>query len=332
LIMKKQIIAAAVAATMSAAALADISITGAAQVNYTNSDKEGATPDTNIFSQETSLKFVGKSGDTEVVIGLGGQAFDANDEDDTGAEVVGTDSFVDVEDIYMTTKIGDINIKSGTWDSGDNPLRDSNRNSGKIALSTKLGGIDLGYNGTSAGASADEFVIGTAVSGVNLKFTQRAAGETISASGEVAGVKVSYLGYQEDAANEDKTVVEVSTKIGDISVKAGKATADSSATIDGNSWMGDYEDAGASMTLTDGQDVTAFELSTAVAGNTVTFRTASVDDATSGGSAHDVDWNKLIVTRPLASGATLEVTYTDTDDAQANNDTTDIDVELRVAF
>jgi len=329
--MKKQIIAAAVAATMSAAALADISITGAAQVNYTNSDKEGATPDTNIFSQETSLKIVGKSGDTQVVIGMGGAAMDANSSDNTGAEVAAA-SYANIEDIYMTTKIGDINVKSGTWDSGDNPLRDSNRNAGKIALSTKLGGLDLGYNGTSAGASADEFVVGTAVSGVNLKFVQRAAGETIVASGEVAGVKVSYLGYQEDAANMDKTVVEVGTKVGDVSVRAGKATADSGAVIDGNSWMGDYEDAGASMTLTAGQDVTAFELSTAVAGNTVTFRTASVDDATTGGSAHDVDWNKLIVTRPLASGATLEVTYTDTDDAVAGNDTTDIDVELRVAF
>jgi len=74
--MKKQIVAAAVAATMSAVALADISITGAAKVNYTNVDVAGSTPDTNKFTQETDLKIKGKNGDTEVVINLGGNGLD----------------------------------------------------------------------------------------------------------------------------------------------------------------------------------------------------------------------------------------------------------------
>jgi len=329
--MKKQIVAAAVAASISAVAFADISITGSAQVNYTYTDKEGQTPDTNAFTQETALKFVGKSGDTQVVIGLGGAGFDAGSLDNTGGSTDGTNPTVNVEDIYMTTSVAGVSIKSGTWDSGDNPLRDSNRDSGKFQANTSLGSLNLQFN-TKAGASAEEYKVSTDLGGVKLGFTQRAAGETVTASTSMGGVNVSYLGYQEDAANTDKALIEVSGKVGDLGLKFGKATADTGATIDGNSWMGDYEDASGAYVLTAGQDVTAFEVSTSIAGNSVAFRSASIDDAATGGSAHDVDWNKVIVTRPLASGATFELTYTDTDDKQSGNDTSALDLELRVNF
>jgi hypothetical protein len=330
--MKKQLIAAAVAATVSAAALADISITGAAQVNYTNVDNAGATPDTNKFTQETSLKIVGKSGDTEVVIGLGGSGFDAGSNDDTGAST--SDARVNVEDLYMTTKIGDVSIKSGAWDNGNNELRASGRNAGKFQATTSVGAINLGFLTSSAGASAEEFTVGTSLGGVDVSFTQKNSGETVKASTTMGGVSVKYLGLPSDSTTSDKSYVELSTKVGDLGIKVGQAKADASVAIEGDTWMGDFEtnrsdaDTGGAYDLVDGQDVTTVELKTAVAGNTVTFRNTKID----GVAGADTDFNKFIVTRSLTSGATFEATYTALDSATDSEDTDTLDLELRVNF
>jgi len=325
--MKKQLIAAAVAATVSVAALADISITGAAQVNYTNVDNAGSTPDTNKFTQETSLKIVGKNGDTSVVIGLGGNGFDATTDDDTGAATSAEQ--VDVEDLYMTTKVGDVSIKTGTWDNGNNELRASARKAGKFQANTKVGDINLGFLTSSAGASAEEFTVGTSLGGVDVSFTQKNSGETIKASTSMGGVNVKYLGLPSDSTTSDKSYVEVSTKVGDMGIKVGQAKADASVAIDGDTWMGDFEDTtGGAYDLAAGQDVTSVELKTAVAGNTVTFRNTQID----GVSGADTDFNKFIVTRPLTSGATFEATYTALDSATDSEDTDTLDLELRVNF
>ena len=70
--MKKQLLIAAVAATMGTAAIADISITGSAKVNYTQTDNALSTSqDTDTFSNEMDLKVKGTNGDTAVVINFG---------------------------------------------------------------------------------------------------------------------------------------------------------------------------------------------------------------------------------------------------------------------
>jgi len=319
--MKKQIIAAAVAASASAVALADISITGAAQVNYTNTETAGVAHDGNKFTHESSLKVTGKTGDTTFVMGFGGGALD-NTASTTDTTAHGT---FNAEDVYMQTSVAGVSVKAGQWDNGNNELRASGRSNSKLQLGGKVGDIDLGYLTNSSGASAEEFTLGTSLGGVAVSYTKKIAGETIKASTSVGGVNVKYLGLPSDSASADKDYVEISTKVGDVDVKIGHANADVSATIDGDTWMGNYESTGTALSA--GQDVTAVELKTAMAGNTVTYRNITVDDKAS----NDMDINKFIVTRPLASGATMEVTYTSTDDDNAAN--TDVfDVELRVAF
>jgi len=319
--MKKQIIAAAVAASVSAVALADISITGAAQVNYTNTETAGVAHDGNKFTHESSLKVTGKTGDTTFVMGFGGGALDnvASTQDTTAH---GT---FNAEDVYMQTSVAGISVKSGQWDNGNNELRASARKNGLLQLGGKVGDLNLGFLTSTAGASAEEFTVGTSLGGVAVSYTKKIAGETIKASTTIGGVNVKYLGLPSDSANSDLDYVEFSTKVGDVDVKVGHANADSSANIRGDSWLGDYEETDA--VLSNGQDVTGVELKTAMAGNTVTYRNITVDDVAS----NDMDINKFIVTRPLASGATMEVTYTSTDDDNAAN-TDAFDVELRVAF
>jgi len=134
--MKKQMIAAAVAASVSAVAVADISITGNANYEYFQTETTTGTT-THTADTEVNLSFKGKNGDTSVV---------ANLELDThGAG----SAALDVEDTYLTTKIGDINVKAGNFATGTSALGGEidagGRSTSKMSLSTEIAGINLGY-------------------------------------------------------------------------------------------------------------------------------------------------------------------------------------------
>jgi hypothetical protein len=329
---------------MSAVALADIAITGAAKVNFTNTDSGvSGTADTNVFTQEMDLKVKGKSGDTEVVINFGGGAFDGDSlynsaavkNDTAGGAVDGDANQVNVEDAYVKTKVGDVAIQAGTWDSGNNVIRASSRKAGKFKASTSVAGLDVYVAGGSAGASQEEVGVSTDLGGVNVAYVKKKAaaatnGETFKASTTLGGINIKYHAENSDAAASDRDYVELSGTFGDVAVKVGQATADASATIQGDDWMGDFESeaAGSVRALSAGQDVTAIELATNVAGNKVTFRNIKAD----GVAGADTDWNKIIVNRPLASGATFELTYTMQDDVGTTNDADILDLELAVSF
>jgi len=354
--MKKQLIAAAVASSVSAIAMADISITGALKTNYTHTDYEAASAnDSDIFSHEADLKITGKSGDTTVVMNFGGMDFTsetATSISDATAATVSTvatsdsttsagtftsgtngtsgtlaNNKIDIEDLYLTTKIGDVSIKTGQWDNGNNELRASSRKGGKFEASTSMGGIDVKY--TNGNAADDEVTVGTSLGGVSVSYTDKNAGNAVKASTTVGGVGLKYYAENSDSTSADRVYYEASTTVGDVSVKIGKAEAEVSATIEGDTWMGDFEGASGAYDLTAGQDVTTVELATSVAGNKVTFRNTQISDV----ADKDSSFNKVIVTRPLASGATFELTYTDlSDDGDTATDATTLDLELAVSF
>jgi len=241
----------------------------------------------------------------------------------------GSDGTMAIEDSYLTTKIGDINVKMGNYDNGNNELRASDRNN-RVNLSTELGGFNLSYtNGNGADSQNDEVGISTSLGGVSVGYTAKDGGETVKASTSMGGVNVSYLGLPSDTANSDRQYIEVATTLGGVGVKFGKAEAETATAITGDTWMGDYEGASGAYALSNGQDVTAVELSTSVSGNKVVFRNVNIDDV----ATQDTSFNKVIVTRPLASGATLEVTYTDLDDDGSTlTDSETLDIELAVSF
>jgi len=315
----KKLIAAAVATSVSAIAMADISITGKLQTNYTHTDYQSASVnDSDSFSTEGNLYIKGKSGDTTVVMNLG--AIDT--------ATTGTRSQMNHEDVYLTTKIGDVNVKMGNYDNGNNTLRASSR-APRANATTSLGGFKLSYLNGDADQD-DEVGISTELGGVAVSYTAKDGGETIKASTSMGGVNVSYVGLPSDSANSDRQYIEVSTELSGVGVKFGKAEAETGTTIEGDSWMGDYEtnrsaaNTGGAYDLHKGQDVTGVELSTSVSGNKVAFRNINIDDVAS----NDTSFNKIIVTRPLASGATLEITYTDLDDdgsTTTDSETLDID-------
>jgi hypothetical protein len=323
--MKKQIVAAAVAATMSSVALADISITGATKVNYTAKEFDNSVT-TNTVANETDVKITGKNGDTTVVIAL--------EMDDSGAN---TDSSggLDVEDVYMTTKVGDITVKAGDWDNGNNFLRASARTNNQLELGTTMGPVGITY-WSGHGAADDKITLKTDLGGVGLKYVTQAKDTELVASANVAGIGVTYHLDNNDTANTDKSSIELTGKLGDFGVKAVRIDTDSGAVADGDTWAGDFEGTtSGAYESHEGADVTAIEVSTNVAGNGVRFIHTKVDalaGSSSAGSA-DADANKVVITRPLASGATFELTYTSQDVSGNTAESSDtLDLELAVKF
>ena len=326
--MKKQLIAAAVAATMTSVAIADISITGATKVNYTTTDYDNNTS-SNAVKNETDIKITGKNGDTTVVIALEMDDTDsatASEQEGTGA----TGSGVDLEDVYLTTKVGDIALKVGDWDNGNNFVRGSDRANNKLNASTTIGGLGLSFDSGHAGT--DKVTVSTEIGGINLKYANQVKDNEVTVSTTMGGIGINYFGDLNNTANTDRQSVELTGTFGDVGVKVVSIEAESAATITSDSWAGDFEGASGAFDLEAGMDVMAVQLSTQMAGNKVAFTHTSVDKDTKTADK-DRTINKVVVTRPLASGATFELTYSDvTEDATAANSYNQLDLELSVAF
>jgi len=316
--MNKKIIAAAVAATMTSVAFADISITGSMKANYKQTETAGVND--NVVSTESNLVVTGKNGDTEVRF-----EFDHDSADTAGEDL-------DVEDQWMATKVGDARIQVGTWNGSDSILSaDSARATGKWMVDQTISGVALkleGSNSEAAGAHNGNVSVTAAGSVMGNKVSVKVenAQNQYKISGEYAGVNYAYHTVSADAANSDKTSIQLGTTIAGIGVEYVAADADSSATITGDSWFGDA--AGFNTAMTAGDDLQGVGLSTSIAGNKVTGKIFTNEVA----GSTDIDFQKLIVTRPLAGGTTLEVVYTDEDAAGSSADKTTVDIELAVKF
>jgi hypothetical protein len=332
--MKKQIIAAAVAATTSAIALADVSISGNANYEYfstTDNNDTEYTADT-----EVNLNIAGKTGDTGVVLNL---------EFNNHGTVDGTSGSgnIDVEDMYLTTKIGDIDVKAGHYASGTTALageiESGSRATDKVDLSTTIGGWKVSYalseSTTMQGDGASVSLAGT-INGVNVQIKEQSDSATyVGVAGTLAGINYRLENKDSDTANEDVFFGDISTKVGDLEVGYTVIDADKKGLIS----EGDSAILGLSVNSTDtstiggrateATGVSQFRVGTTVAGNALSAKIGTIDNGIAAGT--DVDFTELKLTRPLASGATLAVIMDDYDSA-AGETTEVIEIDLSVKF
>ena len=302
--MKKQLLIAAVAATMTSAAFADISISGAAQVNWTNTDTTGADS-VNTVTHDMDIKITGKSGDTSFVMDI---------ENLSATNTAG----LNTKNAYMTTSIAGANVKIGDFYGSDSLLGNGSNTAGQISVDYTMSGVKAQYEYAAAG---DESVtLSGAVSGVSLSHEMHQSGATdTKVGGSFGGVTVAYRDYDVDnTSTGDKTSLEVSTTVSgltltyaDVDVTAGTTTSD------------------AFFGATTMAEASGFSVATDLAGNKVTLKSYDQKDAVGNG---DDKHTKIIVNRALASGATLEVTYHDEDVAGSTADIETLDIELAVKF
>jgi len=341
--MNKKIIAAAVAASISAVATADVSITGNANYEWfsttTGTDGAAYSGDT-----EVNLSVKGKSGDTGVVLNM------EFNEGHGGANL-------DVEDMYITTKVGDINVKAGSFGSGTTAFAgeiDSGaRVTDKIDLNTSVGGWTVGYaqdEGTSGGNFNNDgsavYATGT-VGGVKVTVKESSDSYTgLGVAGSLAGINYRIENKDADAANSDVFFADVSTTVSGATVGYTVVDADAACLIT----EGDSGILGLSINHTDGAvtscaasssdgsadtrghsatGATQFRISAPLAGNTLSAKMGTIDDGL--GTGTDLDFTELKLTRALASGATLNVVYDDYDQTATTSKEV-IEIDLSVKF
>ena len=315
--MKKQLLIAAVAATMTSVAIADISITGGMKANYKST--ETANVNVNTITTETDLQVTGKTGGTTVYMEL-------NHDSSDGLSTADNPNF-NVEDVWMKTSIAGATVKVGTWNGSDSLVsRDSDRAAGKFDVRTTVSGVTVIVDGSADSNKNITFKGDVAGVAASYKIDDLGADE-YKLSTTMNGVTVAYHNVDDlDAtASTGKSSLMVSGAVQGFDLSYAQADTDSGATIDSDSYFGDTT--AFATTVAQGSDISGFGISTSLAGNTVSAKSITVEN-----TATDTDIVKFVVTRPLAAGATLEVQYTDEDTGTTASSRETFDVELAVKF
>ena len=318
----KKLIAAAVASSMTAFAMADISITGDAKYEYDLNDDNGTKTAT--ANTEAHINFTGKSGDTTFVAKF---------------QLVenATDGDFDMEDTYISTKVAGIGIKAGNYAGSTSGLageiEDGGRSHGKVMLSYNLGDVSLyaGNGGTASdgadgGTDSNMFAgASTTVAGQTIHVKKnKESRDSFGIKGSAGGVNYRYE-TQDDDTTGDAKYTELSTTVSGLTVQWAQLKADAAAGLtEKDSAVFALEAANYSA-----KEQSQVAVSTTVDGNKVTVKSGTVDKALSSG-AKDLDYTQLSVSRALSSGATAVITYTNSD--EATGDKTNLEMELNVKF
>jgi hypothetical protein len=344
--MKKQLIAAAVAASMSAVAMADISITGDAKFEYDNTDTAGTS--SNSTATEYHLNVTGKSGDTTVVM-----KFEL-DGDGAGS--------MDLEDNYISTKVGDISVTAGNMASGTGGLLgeiDNGSRERKATLGSKMGNIDVYAGSTTASATrgdANTTINNNMYAGVKFNVAGNAielkknsdTKDSFGIKGSVSGINYRYEAKDEDSTG-DASYVAVDTSVAGLTIgyavldadAASQLTEDDSSEfavsvagkqgVIGSTTTAEFYNGTSTATAT-GQK--QFRIGTTVDGTSVTLKSGTIEKGLN--ATTDLDYSQIQASRKLSSGATLVVTYNDRDYVAEGKSTVtseeNVEVELNVKF
>jgi hypothetical protein len=340
--MKKQLLIAAVAATMSVSAMADISITGSANVKMNAAElSTGGT--TEGSSMNMDIDFAAKNGGTAVYAHL--DFDDAGKISDTSNNATpNTGGSLTIDKLWMTTSIGSVNITAGDFSScvgSVEGVQACTTTDNSIGLSTDVAGFKVGYTKSMKDSSAnDSITLSGTVAGLGVKIKDSENTYTnFSVKGDVAvGTGTGFYAEQmnRDAADSDATLIAAHTVVNGITLKAADYSADATGVANslnsgdirplGTSLIGDYHTAEA-LTMATVKDATLFGVNMDVAGNNVNVVVGEYDTNAENG----LDFADIVVTRKLASGATLDVSYGKFDKS-ATVDTTNYGAILNVKF
>lgn len=288
--MKKQLLIAATATTMSVSALADISITGAASATWTATDFNATSrPSENSYGHDMDITITGTSGATTVTTTL--------DLEDVDNATVG--------EIKMTTSLMGIDLTitddkcSGTACTENNAAQENV----EFIATTEIAGVTLTFEDSNVNANGS--VEGSLdIAGATVTVKQAATATTTTVTGDFGGITGTYQNVSNDAVNADTSKIEVSGEALGSTLTVTTYQADSAAA----NWLDLDGDSAAVKESTEG---TVIKLTTDLAGNSVTITSTDSSDngvQTNGSAGED----KVVIagTRALESGADLTATYT----------------------
>jgi hypothetical protein len=298
--MKKQLIIAAVAATMSVSALADISITGAASATFTATDFDASgTANTNRYAQDTDITITGTHGDTTVTASI--------DLSDTGNAAVG-------EIAMKTTLMGvDITITDDTNTTVG--VEGTNIGTELIAVTT-IAGVTLTFEDSNANKNGSLKAAMT-IAGLDVSHKQAQTSKTTEVGGDMGGITATYKNVANQAASADTSSIVVSGSAGGVDLTVSSFQADASAAA----WLDKDGDSAAASESNNGTEIKA---TMDLGGNSVTVTSSNFSQ----NSTAKVDKLTIAGTRALASGADLTATFTNDD----VNNKSSVALKIAVSF
>ena len=320
--MKKQLLIAAVAATMATVSIADVSITGGAKINFTNTDTTN-DDSVNQFNHDIDFTLAGKNGDTSVSVTVANETIGAT---------TTTDTVFDVENAYVASKVMGANVKVGQWAGADSNMANGTRSAGKFSADMTFSGVKVQFEDQSTGSKSITLSGSVADVAVSHEMFQNDDTDT-TVSGSFGGVNAKYRSVKDDSdsANGDKRSFALSTEVNGITLSYNDVDVKGTGQTSSDDWFGTFDGTctTTSILATCINEATGFGVSTALAGNTVTLKSYDVKTASTNA---DDSYTKVVVNRPLAGGATFEMTYTDKDAGDARADVETLDLELAVKF
>ena len=183
--MKKQLLIAAVAATMTSAAMADLSISG----GYT-----AVFSDTGSVSDELDMKFVGKADAGSVTMTLNNVE----------------DGVLDFDQVFLTSTVEGISVKAGAYKGqtgNSTTFKKGSAGSNKVKVSTKVAGLSIAHS------NSDKTDISGSFAGVAVKMQNALnSSRTTSISTDISGVAVTA------EKNDNTTAFTLSTEVSGMTV------------------------------------------------------------------------------------------------------------------
>jgi hypothetical protein len=334
---------------MSATAMADISITGDAKFEYfhTNTDNGTTSTSANKTNTEANLYVRGKSGDTKIFLDLEiatenaeAAALSLDSGDNTGNGDAG--DAIDVENAYVTTKLGPIGAKVGNYSTGTSALMgeidNGSRNYDKMTLDYTVNGIKFyaGNGGNRDIANANDEInnnmfVGVIATVEGWKLQAKKHNENLNAfgaSGQAGpvGIRVEYLDGKND--NDTGYFANFTGKFDNINVglamidmkKDGDITEDDSAIFAVENGLADYQ----------ANSDSNVQLSASIAVDGTTYAAKIGQIGSEDADVNDRDYYQISAKRAMASGVTLWVGYTDKEISNiADNQTFEVDVSVK---
>jgi len=292
--MKKQLLIAAVAATMSVSALADISITGAASATWTQTDYDAvAKANTQVYANDMDITITGTSGATTAAVSI-----DISDDLVSAGDVVVTTALMGV-DLTVTEDGGAVDMSAVTTVAG-------------VTLTFADSNADA--NGSIKGAMT--------IGGIDASVKQAKTATTTTVGGDLGGITATFTNVANDGTNKDTNNIVVTGDVGDVALSLTSHSAEASAAA---SW--DADASGEASGAKESDAGTILSATMDLGGNSVTVTSTN----TTLNTAQALDTLSIEGTRDLDSGALLTATYTN-DDSTSGSENSSIALKLSVTF
>ena len=333
-------------------ASSQITISGRARVNYTNFESTAGVVDTsgttttpatyntevdgNGIRHEIDLFIEAVAGDNLLHLNIenavgGGAAYP---EFGVGADADGVQNReARIKNIFVQTKVAGVTLKVGTWWSSQDYITDGDgsRSSGRVSITSEVSGVGFGFHDGSNRANNPN---GTSFSGsystdnTSVRYEIGAHNWTNLQLGASRGpFAVNYnTTVQEDAAGIDTSATSYRLDATLSGVRLSYVSGErDNAEITHDDYFGYY--------YLGINEISGFGAQLGVAGNTITLQNFKTDNTLAATSEYDNSrkYTRVVIQRPLASGAVLTGTYRN-QSSDLYGDSRLLDIEVSVDF